>query len=47
MLLRGVVVVTTIQLRLAKPRLGFCVSSNPAGSVSEFTMVRISNNGLK
>ena len=47
MLLRGVLVVTTIQLRLAKPRLGFCVSSNPAGSVSEFAMVRISSNGLK
>ena len=47
MLLRGVVVVTTIQLRLAKPRLGFCVRLNPAGSVSEFAMVRISHNGLK
>ena len=32
---RGVVVITTAQLHSTKPKLRFCVRSNPARSVSE------------
>ena len=36
---------TTPQLHLTKPELRFCTGSNPAHSMSEIEMVRISDNG--
>ena len=41
----GVVVITTAQLHLTKPDLRFSEGPNPACSVSEVAMVRISHNG--
>ena len=35
----------TAQLHSSKPELQFCTGSNPACSMSEFAMVRISDNG--
>ena len=37
------VVITTAQLHLTKPKLRFCAGSNPARCVGDFAMVRMSD----
>ena len=41
---RGVGVITTTQIHLARPELRFCTVSNHARGVSEFAMVRSSDS---